>query len=124
MDRLLTDLRHALRRLTRERAFTAIAALTLALGIGANTAIFSLISAVLLRPLPYGDPERLAVVWSAEAEGGGTTWLSRQEVMSYRREATSFEQFAAYTSTSVNLTGDEPERVAAAAVTANAFDAL
>jgi putative ABC transport system permease protein len=125
MDRRLADLRHALRRLGRERAFTAIAALTLALGIGANTAIFSLISAVLLRPLPYADPDRLALVWSTEHDAGGTTWLSRQEIMSYRREAASFEQFAAYTSTSVNLTGgDEPERIAAAAVSANAFDAL
>jgi putative ABC transport system permease protein len=84
MDRLLSDLRHALRLLRREPLFAAIAVLAVGLGVGANTAVFSLVSAVLLRPLPYGEQERVAIVWNV-ADPGGTTWLSRQEVTSMRR---------------------------------------
>jgi len=122
MDRLLPDVRHALRRLGRERGFTAVALLTLALGIGANTAIFSVISTVVLQPLPYADPERVVVIWDA-TEPGETTWLSLQEVVSYGK-GQSLAQVAGYRETNANLTEGEPERVRAAVGTANLFDTL
>lgn len=124
MNRLLPDLAHSVRRLTRAPGFAIIAILTLALGIGANTAIFSLVKTVLLQPLPYGDPERLAMVWGSR-DRGETTWLAGPEVMSYAGETSVFQQFAAYTGSSANLTGgQEPERVIAAFVTPNLFQTL
>jgi putative ABC transport system permease protein len=124
MDRLLPDLAHSLRRLTRAPSFAVIAILTLALGIGANTAIFSLVKTVLLRPLPYGDADQLAMVW-ASRDKGEVTWLAGPEVQSYATESAVFEQFAAYTTTAVNLTGgQEPERVIGAVVTPNLFQTL
>ena len=84
------DVRDAIRRIVREPGFAALSILTLALGIGANTAMFSVIKTVLLEPLPCGDPGRLVMIWNP-AEREGTTWLSRQEVASYARDARSFE---------------------------------
>ena len=66
MDRLSQDLRHAIARLVRDRGFAAITIVTLALGIGANTAVFSLVKAALLSPLPYGDADRLAAIWGPD----------------------------------------------------------
>jgi putative ABC transport system permease protein len=124
MGHLLQDFRYALRHLGRDKGIAIIAMLTLALGIGANTAIFSLINTVLLRPLPYGDPERLVMIWRPDEEGS-TTWIAIPEGESYSREAKTFESVGYYTEVSVNLTGGlEPERVRAAAVTAGAFQAL
>ena len=82
MTHLAQDVREAIRRLLRQRGVAALAILTLALGIGANTAMFSVIRTVLLEPLPYGNPERLVMIWNA-TERQGTTWLSVQEVVSY-----------------------------------------
>ena len=125
MDSISSDLSHAIRRLTRAPGFTAIAALTLALGIGANTAIFSLVKAVVLRPLPYVGAERLVMVWNRQQDRGETTWLSGPETQDYRADTATFEQFAAYTTAAANLTGGiEPERVTLGVVTPNAFDAL
>ncbi|HEU4995455.1 MAG TPA: ABC transporter permease [Gemmatimonadaceae bacterium] len=124
MDRLLTDLVHSLRRLARAPGFATIAIVTLALGIGANTAIFSLVKTVLLRPLPFGDAERLMMIWGSR-DKGETTWLAGPEVLDYANEKSTFEYVAAYTSSAANLTGgQEPERVMAAAVTPNVFQAL
>ena len=124
MQRLRSDLVHAFRRLTRTPAFTLIATLTLALGIGANTAIFSLIQTVILRPLPYGAADRLVMLWGNRARGE-TTWLSGPEVLDYQTDSVVFGGVAAYTRTSANLTGgDEPERVIGAAVTPNIFETL
>ena len=124
MDRLLPDLAHSFRRLARAPGFAAIAVLTLALGIGANTAIFSLVKAVLLQPLPYGDPDRLVMIWG-NRDKGETTWIAGPEILTYAGQTATFEQVGAYTSTAANLTGgQEPERVIAAAVTPNLFHAL
>lgn len=124
MNRLLSDVAYAFRRLARSPGFATIAIVTLALGIGANTAIFSLVKAVLIQPLPYGDPERLTMVWG-KMEKGATTELSGPEVRDYAAETRTFASVAAYTSSSANLTGDqEPERVVAAAVSPNMFATL
>src|SRR5688572_32881905 len=88
------DVRHAVVRLIRDRAFTAITILTLALGIGANTAVFSLVKATLLSPLPYGDADRLTAIWGADR--AETTHLSLREVYTYPREAESFVDIAGY----------------------------
>jgi putative ABC transport system permease protein len=120
---LIRNLRHALRLLIQSPGFTTAAVATLALGIGANTAIFSLIKTVLLRPLAYGQPDALIVIWNP-ANQTDVTHLSLREILSYR-EAQSFTQLGAYTEVSANLTGGaEPERVRAAAVTGDLFETL
>jgi putative ABC transport system permease protein len=124
MDRLLSDLAHAYRRLARAPGFATIAILTLALGIGANTAIFSLVKAVLLRPLPYGDPDALVMIWGSR-DKGETTWIAGPEILDYQGDTSAFEQVAAYYGSAANLTGgQEPERVVAALITPNLFQAL
>jgi putative ABC transport system permease protein len=124
MDRLRLDLRDAWRRVVRERGFAAMAVVTLGLGIGANTAIFSLIRAVILQPLPYGEPVSVVMVWKTN-EPGEVTHLSVQEVTSYRQEASTLQGLAAYTETDANFTGgQEPERVRVAAVTPDLFALL
>ena len=124
MDRLLPDVAHALRRILRAPGFAAIAVVTLALGIGANTAIFSLVKTVILRPLPYGDPGRLVMLWRS-ADKGESTWLSSPEVSGYGTATRAFERVDAYYGTVANLTGGmEPERVNAAFVTPGLFRTL
>ncbi|HEX7280777.1 MAG TPA: ABC transporter permease [Vicinamibacterales bacterium] len=121
MDRLSRDLRHAFARLVRDRGFAAVTIVTLALGIGANTAVFSLVKATLLTPLPYGDGERLAVIWGPDR--GEATHLSLQEVVGYGREAQSFADVAGYQEYDASFTGgQEPELVRAGSATPNLFD--
>jgi putative ABC transport system permease protein len=122
---LLQDLRYAVRTLTREPGFALVALLTLALGIGANTAIFSIVNAVLLRPLPYHEPDRVVLLWS-HWTNWAKTWVSEPELADYQR-AESLEHVAGFSSTSFNLTGgpgSEPLRVLAAQVQAPIFEAL
>ncbi len=124
MDHLVQNLRFALRQFARRPGFTLVAAVTLALGIGANTAIFSVVSSVLLRPLPYADADGLVTVWNS-LTGSGFVSLSEPELIDYREEIGSFDKLAAYRFTESNLTGDgEPERIPAARVTANLFGTL
>jgi putative ABC transport system permease protein len=124
VDTLVQDLRYALRQLFRKPAFTVVAVLTLALGIGANTAMFTLVNSVLLRDLPYAEPDRVVAVWNAFA-GQERVPLSAPELIDYREGIGSLEELAAYRSTEVNLTGtSEPERLPAGRVTANLFGAL
>src|SRR5918999_1851516 len=124
MDRLLPDLSHSLRRLVRAPGFTTVALLTLALGIGANTAIFSILRSVVLRPLPYGDSGRVVMIWSP-GDKGERTWLSASEVKRYASDAGVFQQVAAYVGTAATITGDqEPERVVAAYATTNLLQTL
>jgi putative ABC transport system permease protein len=123
-DMCVRDLRHAWRVLVEAPGFTVPAVTTLALAIGANSAIFSLLTTVILRPLPYEEPERLTIFWNA-VEKGEVTHLSVRELVNYREEARSVEQIAAYAESSANVTGGaEPERVPTAVVTGNLFATL
>jgi putative ABC transport system permease protein len=127
MDTLIKDIRYGLRSLWKRPGFTVVALITLALGIGANTAIFSLINAVLIRPLPFGEPDRLVWTFGNIRNGGNRASVSPLDYLDYRHENHTFEQFAAMTSfaTSANLTGSgEPERLAGSGVTGNFFQAL
>jgi putative ABC transport system permease protein len=123
---LLQDLRYAIRTLVKQPGFTLVALLTLALGIGANTAIFGIVNAVLLRPLPYHEPDRVVLLWS-HWTNWTKTWLSEPELADYQRQARSLEHVAGFSSTSFNLTGgpgSEPLRVVAAQVQSGVFAAL
>jgi putative ABC transport system permease protein len=125
IEELWQDLRYGLRMLLKNRGFTVVAMLTLALGIGANTAIFSVVNSVLLRSLPYQDPERIVQIWNAN--GGLTTQgpISEPEFNEYRNQSQSFDQVAAYVVFPNNLTGiKEPERVLTAATSSGFFPAL
>jgi putative ABC transport system permease protein len=118
------DLRYALRTLVKQPAFTLVALLTLALGIGANTAIFGIVNAVLLRPLPYSQPDRVVMLWS-HWTNWTRTWVSQPELVDYQQQARSLEHVAAFSATSFNLTGaGEPLRVRAAQVQPQIFAAL
>ena len=124
MDTIIKDIRYGLRSLLKRPGFTAIALVALALGIGANTAIFSLVNAVILQSLPYPDPDRLISVFgtrnrSTQGSVGPTDFLD------YRSQNKTFEQFAASGSMMLpkNLTGSgEPERLNTSAITGNYFD--
>jgi putative ABC transport system permease protein len=127
METLLNDIRYGIRSLLKRPGFTAVALVALALGIGANTAIFSLVNAVLLRPLPFAQPDRLVWMWGNIKNGGNRASVSPLDFLDYRQQNTTFEQFAAAISVPVplNLTNSgEPERLTAAAVTGNYFQAL
>ena len=120
----LQDVRFGARALRRNPAFAAVAILTLALGIGANAAIFSVVNTVLLRPLPWSEPERAVMIWS-KWTAFDKTWVATGEVVDYRRRATTLREVAAWAEGQVNLTGDgDPERVSSAGVTANLFSTL
>ena len=123
---LMQDLRYGARMLRKSPGFTTVAVLTLALGIGANTAMFSLVDGVLLRPLPYAEPERIVIFIQSYPSVGLSRWgISQFLFASFREQARSFERSAAYTTTGLNLTGlDEPVRVQAANVTAGFFEVL
>ena len=124
MKSVIWELRSAVRSLGKSRGFALVGAVTLALGIGANTAIFSVLNAVLLTPLPYRDPERIAMIWSRWT-GWDKTWVSEAELLDYRSQSRLLHGVAAWADTNANLTGkSEPERVAAAQVTANLFEVL
>ena len=124
MDTLRQDLVHALRRLRQSPGFTLIAVATLALGIGANSAIFSVISAVLLRPLPFEEPERLAQL-SQTWQGRFLAIYSPQNFLDVQAQAQSFETMAAVDAGGVTLTGrGAPARIQGAEVSASFFDVL
>jgi putative ABC transport system permease protein len=120
----LTAFRHAFRALRRQPTFVAVALLTLALGIGANTAIFSVIRAVVLNPLPYDDPEKIAVLWEVNPDGV----LDRVSVPTYddwKRDARAFESLAAYRRVDFTFAGSgEPQSVAGVRATSELFAVL
>ncbi|HZM50453.1 MAG TPA: ABC transporter permease, partial [Vicinamibacteria bacterium] len=117
------DAGYALRMMRRNPGFTAVAVVTLALGIGVNSAVFSLVHAVLLRPLPYGDPERLVALWN-RWDGNAAAGLSDPELMDYQERSRTL-QIAASAFSPVNLGAvGEPERIAGVAVTTNLLPVL
>ncbi|MFN8010343.1 MAG: ABC transporter permease [Holophagaceae bacterium] len=126
MTVFLNDLAYAFRGLLRTPGFTLVAVLTLALGMGANTAIFSLVDRLLLRPLPLPEPGRLMVVTEySSGSGAPRDNLSWPDFEDLRRDATAFTGLAATRNAGVNLTGDgEPEQLRAGMVTPNFFDVL
>ena len=126
MDSLLNDIRYALRGFLKRPGFTAIALITLALGIGANSAIFSVVNSIVLRPLPYRDPSRLMVIWgNLHNANFDKTEISAPEFTDFQQQCHSFEHIAAYTSEGFNLSGlDQPERVQGAQVSWNLFPLL
>ena len=117
LDVLWQDLRYGVRGLVLNRGFAIVAVLTLGLGIGANTAVFSVINAVFLRPLPYHEPERLVVLWKNASPPGN--------FMDLKAHNTVFDDMAAVRPRDLSLTGDgEPERLSALAITGNALPML
>ena len=127
MVTLWQDLRYGVRMLAKNRAFTAVAILTLALGIGANTAIFSCINAWIIKPLPYPQSERLMVFATHDQKNGWTSEhvTSPADFFDFQKQNTSFEQSVAWAGASLNLTGDgRPELVDGGRVTWNFFDTL
>jgi len=126
METLLKDIRYGVRGLCKRPGFTAVAVLTLALGIGANTAIFSVVNAVLLRPLQFRDPDRLVMIWEdATFAGFPRNTPAPANYVDWKTQTQSFEDMAASAESTFNLTGDgDPERVAAYSVTANFFPLL
>ncbi len=127
MQTLWQDLRYGVRMLAKNRAFTAVAVLTLALGIGANTAIFSYIDAWIIKPLPYPQADRLVVLKSHDKKKGWTrnSVTSTADFFDFQKQNDSFEQTAAWTSWNFNLTGDgPPELVEGGRVSWNYFDTL
>jgi len=126
MNTLFQDLKFGLRMLAKNPGFTAVAVLTLALGIGANTAIFSVVTAVLLRPLPYRDADGLVIVWEQNLpRGWHANIVSAANFDDWRRQNTVFSDMAAVDPTSFNLTGlDEPLEIGGERVTANFFALL
>lgn len=123
MDDLTRDLSHALRQLRRQPGFAAVAVVTLALGIGAATSIFSVLSAVILKPLPYEEPDRVVAVWNTFDEG--KLDLSEQELETYRAAAATLAGMRAFVFGDVNLTdGGRPDRVRAAAVEPGLLEVL
>jgi predicted permease len=120
------DLRYGLRLLVRHPGFTTIAVLALALGIGANSAIFSVVNAILLRPLPYKSPDELVVIWeNATHLGFPKNTPSPANFLDWRQQNTVFTGMSAFAERSFNLTGvGEPERLEGRRVSANLFDLL
>ena len=124
MESLRQDLVYAIRIWLKSPAITGIAMLAMALGIGANTAIFSIVNAILLRPLPYPSAERLVRVWESEPELEKAP-IAPADFLDWKQQNQSFEQLAAFRSQSFNFTeGQEPERIRGARVSANFFSLL
>ena len=118
----MNDLRFAFRQLLKSPGFTATAILTLALGIGACTAIFSVVNAVLLKPLDYPEPSRLVAIRETQLPQFPEFSVAPPNFLDWEKQAKSFEPLAAYTSTSLNLTGEgEPQRLAGMKATAHYF---
>ncbi|HUB82200.1 MAG TPA: ABC transporter permease [Bryobacteraceae bacterium] len=120
-------MRFALRTLWRDRGFAAMAILSLAIGIGANTAIFSLVNGVLLRPLAYPEPQRLISIWISTPAflNGQPLPLNIAQVVEWRKRTDAFTGIGAYRNTTMSITGDgRPELISGAQVSANFFDVL
>ncbi|MGE0351766.1 MAG: ABC transporter permease [Gemmatimonadales bacterium] len=126
MVEFLRDVRQSLRLIRRAPVFSAVVILTLAIGIGANTALYSVVRGVFLRPLPYGSADRLMMVWNDNLDRGWRQFgTSLPDFLDWRDQVTSFDQLSAFWTGAGNLTGlDRPERVSYATVSANLFETL
>src|SRR5882672_10038929 len=124
-ETLLQDIRYATRVLAKHKGFTLVAVLTLALGIGANTAIFSVVNELLLRPLPFPDAQRIVMVWEVTPKGRHQNTTSRANFRSWRDQSESFEGMAAFSDQRLNLTGaGDPEEVSVQLATPELFQVL
>jgi putative ABC transport system permease protein len=126
LEEIWQDLRYGARMLLKNPGFTLIAVLTLALGIGAKTAIFSILNAVVLRPLAFKEPDRIVHIWERELKRGADRYpLSPPNFIDYRDQSRVFEQIGAYRPQNFNFTGmDEPERLDGVRASAGVFAAL
>ena len=126
METLLKDIRYGVRNLLKRPGLTAIAIITLALGIGANSAIFSVVNAIVFRPLPYRASDQLVAIWgNLHKTGLDEIEISAPEFTDFREQCKAFEQIAAYATQGLNLTGQgEPERLRGALVSVNLFVTL
>ncbi|HKE57001.1 MAG TPA: ABC transporter permease [Pyrinomonadaceae bacterium] len=125
MDTLLKDIRYSLRGLLKQPAFTAVAVLTLALGIGANTAIFSVINALILNPPAFANPEQVVAIWETTVGTRGEGFISYPNLVDWQNRNQSFTSIAGYKPNGFNLTENgEAERVQGMRVTANFFPLL
>ncbi len=125
IETLWQDFRYGVRGLAKQRTFTLVAVITLALGIGANTAIFSVVNELLLRPLPYLDAERLVMLWEVTPEGRHQNTTSSINFSGWRAQTTSFESMAAFTDQRLNLTGvGEAEEITVQFATPSLFHVL
>jgi putative ABC transport system permease protein len=126
MAHLQNDIRYAIRNLVKRPGFTLIAVVTLALGIGANSAIFSAVNALLLKPLDFPDIDRVAAIWSkAPSRGVVHNEVAMADYLDWREQSRSYEQLALFRWWSANLTGvDPPERIQGFLVTANFLEAI
>src|ERR1700719_11926 len=115
MSLILQDLRYAFRMLRKNLALTSVIVLSLAIGIGANTAIFSVVNALLLKPLPYPEPDRLAILWlRSPGIGIPQDWPSPGQYIDIRNENHSFDQLSISIGGTFNMTGmDQPQRLEA-----------
>ena len=120
------ELRYALRVLLKSPTFTIVAIATLALGIGANTAVLSLVNGLLIKPLPYHAPQKLVLLFEQfKAQGLDRIPVSPPEFLDYKRQTTCFDGLAVFDYGGFNLTGgDVPERVAGSLVSPNVFQLL
>ena len=126
METLLQDLRYAMRMLLKKPSFTIIVVLALGIGIGANTAIFSVVNAILLRPLPYKNFDRISMIWMSNPKlGVMEDWHSYPNYVDYKEQNQVFEDMAAFNTRSFNLTGaGDPVRVVGVWNTASLFSVL
>ena len=124
MQNLLQDMRFGIRMLVKKPGASLVAILTLALGIGANAAIFSIVNTVLLRPLPYKDPERLVALWE-NIPSQGQSRVSPANFFDWKKQSTSFEDMSTYGGSAMTLTGvGEPEQLSGTRVSAGYFDVV
>ena len=126
METLIQDLRYAIRMLLKKPSFTIIVVLALGIGIGANTAIFSVVNAILLRPLPYKNFDRISMIWMSNPKlGVMEDWHSYPNYVDYKEQNQVFEDMAAFNTRSFNLTGaGDPVRVVGVWNTASLFSVL
>ena len=126
METLIADVRFGLRLLVQKPGITVVAVLTLALGVGANTAIFSVVNGVLLRPLPFDEPQNLVMVWEdhSRIEGPSTEWASFENFSDWREQNEVFDGVFAFANYTTTLRLPDPEQIQGASVSHDAFSIL